>query len=106
MRSKTLRAIASSGFVFTDRLHGAIVAHICGVPFRLSKHHQKCVDLLSDLGHPDAAPERSYAADLSGEGVAAVRDWSAGQADAVRRHAELAGAGIDGWLGHLEKRLN
>lgn len=103
--TESLRVIGRSAFVFTDRLHGAIVAHICGTPFRLSIHHQKCADLLADLGHPDAAPERSYSADTAGAGIASVEDWSAGQPGVVRRHADTANAGIAAWLDHLRERV-
>lgn len=100
----TLAEIAASAFVFTDRLHGGICAHLSGVPFRLSLHHDKCRDLLADLHHPDAAGP-SYAADAAGAGVAAVEDWSAGQGAEVRRHGDLARAGIEGWLAHLRQRV-
>jgi polysaccharide pyruvyl transferase WcaK-like protein len=101
----TVREIASSAFVFTDRLHGAIISHICGVPFRLSKHHQKCVDFLADIAHPDADEGISYASDTAGAGVAAVRNWTEGQEEAVRRHEARAVSGIDAWLAHLEERV-
>lgn len=101
----TFQTIGISDFVFTDRLHGAIVSHICGIPFRLSRHHQKCIDLLADLGHPDALADRSYATDHADDAIARVADWSAGQDATVRRHAHLAETGIATWLDHLRDRV-
>lgn len=47
--TETVQEIATSRFMFTDRLHGGILAHIGGVPFRLSKHYKKCHDVLLRL---------------------------------------------------------
>jgi hypothetical protein len=99
----TLKEVASSAFVFTDRLHGGIVAHVCGVPFRLSRHHAKCDDLLADIRHPDPVGT-SYAADVSGNGNKVVEEWTLYQSTPLRRHAELANAGIQSWLSFLEQR--
>lgn len=99
----TLEEIAGSAFVFSDRLHGAIVSHVCGVPFRLSRHHAKCDDLLADIRHPDHGGG-SYAADLNGQGVPSVVDWTHHQKPNVARHADLATSGIAAWLEHLKAR--
>lgn len=101
----TLEEIASSRFVFTDRLHGAIASHLCGVPFRLSRHHPKCIDLLSDLKHPDSGASLAFSDDLNGEGISLVEQWSGRQSHEVARHIDLAKSGIDSWLDHLEERL-
>lgn len=99
----TLEEIAGSAFLFSDRLHGAIVAHVCGVPFRLSRHHAKCDDLLADIRHPDHGTY-CYAADLNGQGVPAVVDWTHHQKANVERHADLAISGLNAWLEHLKAR--
>ena len=99
----TLEEIAGSAFVFSDRLHGAIVAHVCGVPFRLSLHHAKCDDLLADINHPDHVAG-CYAADLAGAGIPAVLDWTHRQEANVARHADLATSGLAAWLEHLNAR--
>lgn len=39
-------------YVFTSRLHGAIVAFASGVPFYLFRHHGKCTDFLQDSDWP------------------------------------------------------
>lgn len=104
--AETLSLIRASDLVLTDRLHGAIAAHISGVPFRLSKHHEKCNDLLTDIRHPDAQSAMSYADDLEGAGLAIVQDWSGGQREVVRRHEDHATRGIALWLDHLEARVN
>lgn len=99
----TLQEIAGSAFVFTDRLHGGIVAHVCGVPFRLSRHHPKCEDLLADIRHPDQEAV-CYAADITGAGIPAVLDWAQCQEQTIARHADLATSGIAAWLEHLRAR--
>lgn len=96
----TLKEIAGSAFVFTDRLHGGIVAHVCGVPFRLSRHHAKCDDLLADIQHPDL-DAGNYASDAAGVGIPAVLDWAQRQEQTIARHADLATSGISAWLEHL-----
>lgn len=100
---QTVYEISNSLFVFSDRLHGAILAHICGVPFRLSKHHKKCNEWLFDLAHPDANPGQSIIEATSYE---AVRDWIIAQNSAVSRHSMLALEGISAWLDHLQSRVS
>jgi len=102
---ETLHEIASSAFIFTDRLHGGILAHVCGVPFRLSQHHVKCIDLLTDIQHPDISGP-SYAADTFGYKNNAVEDWTQRQSHPLRRHAELANHGIEAWLAHLRGKFS
>lgn len=99
----TVAEIASSSFLFTDRLHGAILAHICGVPFRLSKHHKKCHDLLHELGHPDADSGRSI---VSASVPSDLSAWMAAEEANVTRHSQLATSGVEDWLDHLRKRSN
>jgi Exopolysaccharide biosynthesis protein len=101
----TLKEISSSRFVYTDRLHGAIAAHLSRVPFRLSRHHPKCLDLLSDLGHPDAGEVPALADDMQGSRTFLVEEWSLKQQPTVRRHIDLAESGIHSWLAHLEEHL-
>lgn len=40
--------------VLSVRLHGAITAYLCGVPFSLVEYHRKCADLVEDIGQPEA----------------------------------------------------
>lgn len=40
--------------VLSVRLHGAITAYLCGVPFALVEYHRKCADLVEDIGQPEA----------------------------------------------------
>lgn len=103
---ETQGVIASSDFVFTDRLHGAIVAHVFGVPFLLSKHHDKCLDFLRDIHHPDVDQDDSLAANADSGRLDRIRDWSTNQSQVVLRHSELAEAGIESWLAHLTERSN
>lgn len=46
----TCRIIAQSGMVWSQRLHGGIVAYLSDVPFLLVGHHAKCVDFGEDVG--------------------------------------------------------
>ncbi len=46
--------LASCAAVLSVRLHGAITAYLCGVPFTLIEYHRKCTDLLDDLGQSAA----------------------------------------------------
>ncbi|MFW6597664.1 polysaccharide pyruvyl transferase family protein [Propionibacteriaceae bacterium Y2011] len=48
--SQTCRLLASSAMVWSQRLHGAIVAYLSDVPFMLVGHHAKCRDFGSDIG--------------------------------------------------------
>jgi polysaccharide pyruvyl transferase WcaK-like protein len=103
---ETLRLISESDLVLSDRLHGAIVAHLTGVPFRLSKHHEKCKDFLIDVGHPDATHGSSYVDDIAGGDFHGLDDWTSNQANAVRELTNTASNGIRAWLEHLEGRVN
>jgi hypothetical protein len=103
--STTLDQLRGCKFVFTDRLHGAIVSHLYQIPFRLSAHHQKCKDFLIDIDHPDGDALAPYGDDLHGGGVAAVRLWSDTQAPQIKRHSDLAASGIKEWLGYLKSRV-
>ncbi len=100
--SETLRELSSAAFVLSDRLHGAIVAHIFGVPFRLSKHHKKCDDFLRDIDHPDATQGNSIAQPTDVGLLDRIAGWSDAQGGNVHRHRELAVAGIANWLDHLQ----
>lgn len=44
--------LAACRAVLSVRLHGAITAYLCGVPFALVEYHRKCTDLLDDIGQP------------------------------------------------------
>jgi polysaccharide pyruvyl transferase WcaK-like protein len=44
--------LAACTAVLSVRLHGAITAYLCGVPFTLVEYHRKCVDLMDDIGQP------------------------------------------------------
>lgn len=46
--------LAACTAVLSVRLHGAITAYLCGVPFALVEYHRKCTDLLDDIGQPAA----------------------------------------------------
>lgn len=47
------RQIAICDAFLSVRLHGAIVAYLCEVPFALVEYHQKCTDFLEDIGQDD-----------------------------------------------------
>ena len=42
--------LAACAAVLSVRLHGAITAYLCGVPFALVEYHRKCSDLMDDIG--------------------------------------------------------
>ena len=44
--------LAACTAVLSVRLHGAITAYLCGVPFTLVEYHRKCTDLMDDIGQP------------------------------------------------------
>ncbi|MEQ1851197.1 MAG: polysaccharide pyruvyl transferase family protein [Chthoniobacteraceae bacterium] len=46
--------LAACRAVFSVRLHGAITAYLCGVPFALVEYHRKCTDLVEDIGQPES----------------------------------------------------
>lgn len=48
--ARTCKLIAESRMVWSQRLHGGIVAYLSDVPFLLVGHHAKCVDFMSDIG--------------------------------------------------------
>jgi polysaccharide pyruvyl transferase WcaK-like protein len=45
-------AIARCDAMVSARLHGAIVAWLCGVPFAIVDYHRKCRDFADDIGLP------------------------------------------------------
>ena len=53
------QGLASCDAVLSVRLHGAITAYLCGVPFALVEYHRKCTDLIEDIGQPEASRIRS-----------------------------------------------
>ncbi|MBB6247562.1 polysaccharide pyruvyl transferase family protein [Rhodanobacter sp. A1T4] len=63
----TWRDIATCDAVVSVRLHGAITAYLCGVPFILFEYHKKCSDFLDDIGQPGAIRVRTDDAALANE---------------------------------------
>ena len=63
----TWRDIAACDAVVSVRLHGAITAYLCGVPFILFEYHKKCSDFLDDIGQSDAVRVRTDDAALASE---------------------------------------
>ena len=55
--------LAGCRAVLSVRLHGAITAYLCGVPFSLVEYHRKCTDLIEDIGQPEALRIRSDCSD-------------------------------------------
>ena len=53
------QGLATCDAVLSVRLHGAITAYLCGVPFSLVEYHRKCTDLIDDIGQPEALRVRS-----------------------------------------------
>lgn len=49
----TLARIGGARAVWSERLHGAIVAHLLGIGFALRTHHAKCTDLADTIGLAD-----------------------------------------------------
>ena len=49
----TAELLRTSAMVWSQRLHGAVVAYLTEVPFLLEGHHAKCVDFGSDIGAED-----------------------------------------------------
>lgn len=47
-----VQAIARCDAMVSARLHGAIVAWLCGVPFAIVDYHRKCRDFADDIGLP------------------------------------------------------
>lgn len=47
-------AIAGCDAFISARLHGAIVAYLCGIPFTIVDYHPKCRDFADDIGLPPA----------------------------------------------------
>lgn len=86
----TLKLIAGARAVWTQRLHGAVVAYVAGVPYVLAGHHEKCrafaQDTLGLRGLVAADGEGIHrAGPASLEGVLAHR-----AVDTYRRRAEQA----------------
>lgn len=50
----TCELLGTARAVWTERLHGAIAAHLLGRPFALRAHHAKCADLADWIGLADA----------------------------------------------------
>ncbi|UNK49949.1 polysaccharide pyruvyl transferase family protein [Lysobacter sp. S4-A87] len=48
----TVRDICRCDAFISARLHGAIVAYLCGVPFTIIDYHPKCRDFADDIGLP------------------------------------------------------
>jgi polysaccharide pyruvyl transferase WcaK-like protein len=48
----TVREVGRCDAFISARLHGAIVAYMCGVPFALVEYHPKCRDFADDVGLP------------------------------------------------------
>jgi polysaccharide pyruvyl transferase WcaK-like protein len=48
----TVREIGRCDAFISARLHGAIVAYLCGVPFAIVDYHPKCRDFADDIGLP------------------------------------------------------
>ena len=57
------QGLATCDAVLSVRLHGAITAYLCGVPFSLVEYHRKCTDLIDDIGQPEALRIRSDCTD-------------------------------------------
>lgn len=56
-------AISECDLFITGRLHGAMTAFLCDVPFLLIEYHQKCTDFLDDILQPN-----EMRVDISGDG--------------------------------------
>lgn len=50
---QAIRIISESRAVWSQRLHGLIVAYLCNVPILALSHHQKITDFASDIGLED-----------------------------------------------------
>ncbi|MGO4220343.1 polysaccharide pyruvyl transferase family protein [Lysobacter sp. TAF61] len=50
----TVRDICRCDAFISARLHGAIVAYLCAVPFTIVDYHPKCTDFADDIGLPQA----------------------------------------------------
>lgn len=50
---QSIRIIAGSRAVWSQRLHGLIAAYLCEVPILALSHHQKITDFATDIGLPD-----------------------------------------------------
>jgi hypothetical protein len=104
---ETFKEIDRCCFVFTDKLHGAIGAHICGVPFRMSKHHVKCRDFLADVRHPDAEASASFVRYCDGqEGIRAARCWADKEGARISAYRSRSLSGIQQWLEHLRREVS
>ncbi|MBD7958582.1 polysaccharide pyruvyl transferase family protein [Microbacterium sp. Sa4CUA7] len=101
---ETLAIIAASRLVLSDRLHGAIAAHIYDVPFRLSKHHKKCIDFLTDIGHPDSGEEVSYVGPDAQGRLETVSAWAQTQGPHRQAHEDISTNAIEAWIAHLRQR--
>ena len=51
---RTVAAIRRCEAFISARLHGAIVAYLCSVPFAIVDYHPKCRDFADDIGLPPA----------------------------------------------------
>lgn len=49
---RMVASIARCDVMVSARLHGAIVAYLCGVPFAIVDYHAKCRDFADDIGLP------------------------------------------------------
>lgn len=85
----TCAALADSAAVWTQRLHGGLVAYLTGTPFVLVGHHAKCADFGADIGlHPSllVAPTDDWA-DAARLSLTAPEPWEVSP-EAYRRRAE------------------
>ena len=60
---QTIDVIARSRAVWSQRLHGVIVAYLCDVPVLALSHHQKITDFARDIGLPQRFLRDSLSAD-------------------------------------------
>ncbi|WP_176697155.1 polysaccharide pyruvyl transferase family protein [Microbacterium sp. 3J1] len=60
---QTIDVIARSRAVWSQRLHGVIVAYLCDVPVLALSHHQKITDFAGDIGLPQRYLRDSLTAD-------------------------------------------
>lgn len=63
----TWRDIAGCDAMVSVRLHGAITAYLCAVPFVLFEYHKKCTDFLDDIGQSAAVRVRTDDGALTSE---------------------------------------
>lgn len=62
---QTIDVIARSRAVWSQRLHGVIVAYLCDVPVLALSHHQKITDFARDIGLPQRFLRDTLATDTA-----------------------------------------